>query len=235
MKDKIYQNMNMILEYKSKKKIFNDLEKKRADLLQEEATFQAKLISAKQLLHDSEIEQIQLLRRAWPARKLDNTVSKYENLEAGSRANVCAPGSVESDLAQFRAGIDSGLVEIYGHEAVKEMRSNLQTCMASVEAIKSHLFKLKDDIELLESEILIAKKELTKSEQQACGQIFDEAIAEARKKILPEVKRLFVLAGLYDPYRTLWTGNWLHYCFPPSCTIDELLAERDKLRKEYFK
>ena len=93
-----------------------DLEENQRQLLSEELAVHAKLTAAKKLLHDSEIEQIQLLRHSWSLRKVDDSVSILNNLETGRRASTTS--MTTSTIARASAISRRALVICPGYHSI---------------------------------------------------------------------------------------------------------------------
>lgn len=227
----------LVKDHAKKQKEVTALESRHEKLQAERAAFKQKLDETRKVLLEAELGQIELLRRSWSPRQVDHAVRKFEDVAAGQRSNVCAPGTAEEELESFRSEIDGALVTAYGQAAVQKMKASAMAVREAVQNLEDLMMKVGCEIDEVEGQLMTAKQELLKLDSKICADVYLSIRDEVHTQIVPKLRRVFVAVNLHNPYAVQWGDarfyfDLFHSTGKNECTRAELLKLREELRKE---
>jgi hypothetical protein len=228
-----------------KKEEVVSLELRRETLLNEQSTFRPKLIENKRILIESEFAEIDLLRRVWSRKQMNQAYSQLENVESGWVPNVCAPpADISGELDALRSTVEEALKGIYPTKDVEDMRATTERLRQAVKNIGILIEKVGFEIEDLYPKIVTAKKELSGMEQKIWREIYETIKKDIQQTVMPKIRRAFVAINGYNPYSLQWGDQRFYYDLfdhgkirkvGDGYKIDDLLKHREDMRKEFFK
>ena len=234
----------LVRAYEGKKEEVASLELRRDTLMKEEITFQSKLIENKRILLESEFFELDLLRRVWSRKQMNEASDLLEAVESGWVPNQCNPPDyhgIGGELDVLRIRVDEALKGIYPSKEVEDMRATTERLRNAVKNITDLIERVRLELEDVIIKISAAKKELSKLEESIWFEIYEGIKKDVQKTVLPIINRAFVAINGYNPYAVRYGDHNFYidllgvYASKKGFPIEDILKQREEMRKEFFK
>lgn len=224
-----------VKEYQAKMGIFTSLKLRREELLKDIYVWKGKLLATKTLLLDTEVAEINFLERAWSRKKIDQALDLAEGGENAWQPNQCAPIDFGSKLTLLRREVDAALSDLYPSKEVREARVATEKLRESLKSIENFIVKIGIELEAIEADLPEAKSACMEAERVVWIENYKKLKEEIRgDTVFPKIRKAFVAVNGYNPYFWRWGNPEFFFNLFPKVTTEEVLKDREKLRKEFF-